>query len=87
MPNFVKLVKRLTGFIEIFPNIPLKIGQKLLPCYPLLRKRNAFATTDHQHQPFNTLKADLTGAVILTLRLAKKTFQFVILCDASFNGT
>ena len=33
-----------------------------------------------------TLKADLTRATDLTLRLAKPGLQYVILCDASFYG-
>ena len=43
-------------------------------------------TNDH-HEPLNTLKADLTRASDLTLRLAKPRFQYVILWDASFHGT
>ena len=41
---------------------------------------------DH-HDSLNTLKADLTRATDLALRLAKAGLQYVILCDASFHGT
>ena len=34
-----------------------------------------------------TLKADLTRATDLTLRLAKLGLEYVIFCDASFHGT
>ena len=41
----------------------------------------------NDHESFNTLKADLTHATDLTLRLAKPGLQYVILCDACFHGT
>ena len=43
-------------------------------------------TNDH-HESLNTLKADLTRATDLTLRLAKPGLQYAIFCDASFHGT
>ena len=43
-------------------------------------------TNDH-HESLNTLKADLTRATDLTLRLAKPGLHYAIFCDASFHGT
>ena len=87
MPNTVKQMKRLIGFAEFFGNFIPNLGQKLLPFYKLLRKENVFTITNDHHESLNTLKADLTRATDLTLRLAKPGLQYVILCDASFHGT
>ena len=40
MPNTVKQVKRLTGFVQFFRNFIPNLGQTLLPFYKLLRKEN-----------------------------------------------
>ena len=87
MPNTVKQVKRLIGFVQFFQNFIPNLGQKLLPFYELLRKKNVFTITKDHHESFNTLKADLKRGLDLTLRLAKPGLQYVILCDASFLGT
>ena len=87
MPNTVKQVKRLIGFVQFFRNFIPNLGQKLLPFYKLLRKENVFTITNDHHESPNTLQADLTRATDLTLRLAKPGLQYVILCDASFHGT
>ena len=87
MPNTVKQVKRLIGFVQFFRNFIPNLGQKLFPFYKLLRKENVFTITNDHHESLNTLKADLTRATDLTLRLAKPGLQYVILCDASFHGT
>ena len=87
MPNTVKQVNRLIGFVQFFSEFFPNLGQKLLPFYKLLRKENAFTITNDHHESLNTLKADLTRATDLTLRLAKPGLQYVILCDASFHGT
>ena len=86
-PNTVKQVKRLIGFVQFFRNFIPNHGQKLLPFYKLLLKKNAFTITIDHHGSLNTLKADLTRARNLTQRLAKPGLQYVILCDASFHGT
>ena len=87
MPNTVKQVKRLIGSVHFFRNFIPNLGQKILPFYKLLRKENAITITNDHHESFNTLKADVTRATDLTLRLAKPGLQYVILCDASFHGT
>ena len=87
MPNTVKQVKRLIGFVQFFRNFIPNLGQKLLPFYELLRKENAFTISNDHHESLNTLKGDLIRATDLTLRLAKPGLQYVILCDASFHGT
>ena len=55
--------------------------------HKLLRTENVLTKTNDYHESLNTLKADLTLATDLTLRLAKPGLQYVILCDASFHGT
>ena len=87
IPNTVKQVKRLIGFVQFFRNFISNLGEKLLPFYKLLRKENAFTISNDHHESLNTLKADITRATGLTLRLAKPGLQYVILCDASFHGT
>ena len=87
MPNTVKQVERLIGFVQFFRNFIPKLGQKLLPFYKLLRKENVFTITNDHQECFNTLKADLTRATDVTLPLAKPGLQYVILCDASFHGS
>ena len=87
MPNTVKQVKRLIGFLQFFRKFIPNLGQKLLPYYKLLSNENVFTITSDHHESLNTLKADLTRATELTLRLAKPGLQYVILCDASFHGT
>ena len=87
MPNTLKQVKRLIGFVQFFQRFIPNLGQKLLPFYKLLRRQNVFTITNHHHESLNTLKADLTRATDLTLCLAKPGLQYVMLCDASFRGT
>ena len=87
MPNTVKKVKRLIGFVQFFRNFIPILGQNLWPFYKLLRKENVSAITSDHHESLNTLKADFTRATDLTLRLAKPGLQYVTLCDASFHGT
>ena len=86
MPNTVKQVKCLIGFVQFFRKFIPNLGQKLLPIYKILRKGNVFTITNDHHESLNTSKADLTRATDLTLRLAKPGLQYVILCDASFHG-
>ena len=87
MPNTVKQVKHLIGCVQFFRKFFPHLGQKLLPFYKLLGIENVFTATNDHHEHFNTLKADLTRATVLTLPLAKPGLQYVILCDASFQGT
>ena len=58
-----------------------------MPFYKLLRKENVFTITSDHHESPNTLKADSTRAMDITLRLANPGLQYVIFCDASFHGT
>ena len=67
MPNTVKQVKRLIGFVQFFRNFFPNLGQKLLPFYKRLREGNVFTITNDHHESLNTLKADLTRAADLTL--------------------
>ena len=87
MPNTVKQVKRLSGFMQFFRSFIPNLGQKRLPFYKPLLKQNVFTITNDYHESFNTAKADLTRATYLTLPLAKSGLQYVILSDASFHGT
>ena len=87
MPNTVKQVKRLIGFVQVFRIFIPNLGQKLLPFSKLLRKENVFTITIDHHESLTFLKADLTRVTDLTLRLAKPRLQYVILCDVSFHGT
>ena len=87
LPNTVKQVKCLIGFVQFSWNFIPNHRQKLLPFYKLLRKENVFAITTNHHETLNTLKADLTRATDLTLRLANPGLQYIILCYASFHGT
>ena len=87
MPNTVKQVERLIGFVQFFRNFIPNLAQKLLPFCKSLRKENVFTITNEHYESLNTLKADLTRATDLTLRLAKPGLQYVILGDPGFHGT
>ena len=71
MPNTVKQVKRLIGFVHFFRNFIPNLRQKLWPFYKLLRKENVFTFTNDHQEKFDTMKDDLTRATDSTLRLAK----------------
>ena len=73
--------------MQFFRKFNPNLGQKLLPFYKLLGKENAITITNDHHASLNTLKAYLTRATDLTLRLAKPGLQYVILYDASFHAT
>ena len=49
-------------------------------------QRNVFTKTGDHDESFKNLEADLTRGADLTLRLAKASLQYVILCDAMFQG-
>ena len=49
MPNTVKQVKRLIGFVQLFRNFILNLGQKHLPFYKHLRKENVFTIRSDHH--------------------------------------
>ena len=87
MPETVKQVKRLIGFVQFFRSFMPNLGQKLLPFYKLLRKDVEFKTTKEHSEALDVLKTDLRNATNSTLRLAKPGLQYVLLCDASYHGT
>ena len=87
MPETVKQVKRLIGFVQFFRSFMPNLGQKLLPFYKLLRKDVEFKTTKEHNEALDVLKTDLRNATNSTLRLAKPGLQYVLLCDASYHGT
>ena len=87
MLNTVKQMKRLIGFVQNLRNFCSYSWTKTIAFQKLLRKENIITLTAHQHESFNTLKADFTCATDITLRLAKRGLRYVILCDASFHGT
>ena len=87
MPNTVKQVKRLIGFLQFFRNFIANLGQNFLPFYKVSRKENVFTKTNDPDESLSTLKADLTLPTDITLRLAKPGLLHVILCGASFHGT
>ena len=60
MPNTVKQVKLLIGFVHFFRSFIPNLAQKLLPFYKLFRKENVSTNTNDHHESFTTLKADLT---------------------------
>ena len=87
MPQTVKQVKRLIGFVQFFRNYMPSLGEKLLPFYRLLKKDADFRILPEHHKGLEVLKHDLLQATTITLRLPKPDLQYVILCDASYHGT
>ena len=87
MPDTVRQVKRLIGFVQFFRNFIPDLNQKLLPFYKLLRKDTEFIISHAHTEAIEALKMDLINATNLTLRLPKPGLQYVLLCDASYNGT
>ena len=87
MPDTVRQVKRLIGFVQFFRNFIPDLNQKLLPFYKLLRKDTEFIISNAHTDALEALKMDLINATNLTLRLPKPGLQYVLLCDASYHGT
>ena len=87
MPQTVKQVKRLIGFLQFFRTFIPALNEKLLPFYKLLRKSIPFEIAEEHQEALKTLKNDLLTATQTTLRLAKPGKQFVILCDSSYHGS
>ena len=85
MPQTVKQVKRLIGFVQFFRNYMPSLGEKLLPFYRLLKKDADFRILPEHHKGLEVLKHDLLQATTITLRLPKPDLQYVILCDASYH--
>ena len=86
MPQTVKQVKRLIGFVQFFRNYMPSLGEKLIPFYRLEKIGN-FKTNEEHQKRLEGLKHDLIQATDITLRLPKPGLQYVILCDASYHGT
>ena len=87
MPDTVRQVKRLIGFVQVFRNFIPDLNQKLLPFNKLLRKDTEFIISHAHTEALEALKMDLINATNLTLRLPKPGLQYVSLCDASYHGT
>ena len=87
MPQTVKQVKRLVGFLQFWRDFIPNLSQKLMPFYELLKKNVQHVITEKHEENLKILKNDLIKATNLTLRLAKPGLQYVLLCDASYYGT
>ena len=87
MPQTVKQVKRLVGFLQFWRDFIPNLAQKLMPFYELLRKDQQQMITERHEKNLEILKNDLVKATSLTLRLVKPGLQYVLLCDASYYGT
>ena len=87
MPNTVKQVKRLIGFLQFFRNFIPNLGEKLIPFYQLLKKQTEVQINEEHKQKLEILKKDLRKAKQRTLRLPRSGLQYFILCDASYHGT
>ena len=87
MPQTVKQVKKLVGFLRFWRDFIPNLAQKLMPFYELLKKNVHHVITEKHEENLKILKSDLIKATNLTLRLAKPGLQYVLLCDASYYGT
>ena len=87
IPNTVKQVNLLFGFVQFKRNFVPNLGEKLLPFHKHLRKENSSRKTNDHHESLNTLKTDISGAIGLTLRSSKPGLQYMNICDANFHGT
>ena len=87
MPDNIRQVKRLIGFVQFSRNFIPDLNQKLLPFYKLLRKDTEFLINNAHTEALEALKMDLINATYLTLRLPKPSLQYVLLCDAIYHGT
>ena len=87
MPQAIKQVKRLIGYVQFFRNYMPSIGEKLTPFYRLLKKSIDFEITAEHYKSLEVLKKDLIQATNLTLKLPEPGLQYVILCDASNHET
>ena len=87
MPQAIKQVKRLIGYVQFFRNYMPSLGEKLIPFYRLLKKSIYFEITAEHYKSLEVLKKDLIRATNLTLKLPEPGLQYVILCDASNHET
>ena len=56
MPDTVRQVKRLIGFVQFFRNFMPDLNQKLLPFYKLLRKDTEFIISHAHTEALEALK-------------------------------
>ena len=87
MPKTIKQVERLIGFAQFFRNYMPDLGTKLMTFYHLLKKDRALEITEEHRKSLATIKQDLLRATEITLRLPKPGLQYVIVCDATYQGT
>ena len=76
MPQTVKQVKRLVGFLQFWRDFIPNLAQKLMPFYELLRKDQQQMITERHEKNLEILKIGLVKATSLTLRLAKPGLQY-----------
>ena len=86
VPESVKQVKRLIGFLQYFRIFIPNLNKGLIPYYNL-RKNISFELTEEKLKAFDTLKDKLQTTATQTLRLAKPGLQYAILCDASYHSS
>ena len=85
MPQTVKQVKRLIGFVQFFRNHIPKLNEILIPFYELLQKSAFFSTNDRHREALEQIRNALRKAKTVVLRFPKPGLQYVI-CDASYHG-
>ena len=85
MPQTVKQVKRLIGFVQFFRNHIPKLNEILIPFYKLLQKSAIFSTSDRHQQALEQIRNALRKATTVVLRFPKPGLQYVILYDASYH--
>ena len=86
MPQTVKQVKRLIGFVQFFRNHIPKLNEIFIPFYELLQKSAFFSTSDRHQEALKQIRNALKKSTTVVLRFPKPGLQYVILCDASYHG-
>ena len=86
MPQTVKQVKRLIGFVQFFRNHIPKLNEILILFYERLQKSALFSTSDRDQQALEQIRNALRKATTVVLKFPKPGLQYVILCDASYPG-
>ena len=85
MLNIVKEVKRLNGFVDLSEFYAHACTEIVTFSWTTPKIKNTTINNDHQESS-TRLKSDLTHATDLTLWLARKPGQHVVLCDANFKA-
>ena len=87
IPNSVKQVKRIMGFLHLFRSFIPNLNDHLVPFYKLLRENVSFEITNEIKNSFAILSGKLETTTTQLLRLAEPGLQSAILFDVCYHSS